>query len=92
MNKLEIKKAYKVEFNRVKNIVNNNDPIGLVSGGAPDDEYDIEIGKIMLIKDRSDIKQFTNEVEKIFVEYFGENSIVDHGAFERIARDVLSHK
>ncbi|HEX7415398.1 MAG TPA: hypothetical protein VF411_15250 [Bacteroidia bacterium] len=46
MNK-ELKQKYKADIVIVKRLVNEFDPCGLIYGGAPDDEYDCLIQRIL---------------------------------------------
>ncbi len=38
--KKELNSKYKVDFKQLQELVNSFDPISLIEGGAPDDEYD----------------------------------------------------
>jgi hypothetical protein len=40
MTQKELKDKYKNEYQRIKGLVNNFDPCGLIHSGAPEDEYD----------------------------------------------------
>ena len=53
--KKELKSKYKNMYSQLELIVNNWDPIGLIAGGAPSDEYDcISVQLIsMLIQDKN---------------------------------------
>ncbi len=56
---------------KVKEIVNKYDPIGLLKMGCPADEYDPEIKKITpLLKKYVNKKDFHDKVYDVFVEMF----------------------
>ena len=46
MSNKELKEKYDKTFKLVKRIINNWDPIGLLPS-VPDDEYEMEIGRIV---------------------------------------------
>jgi hypothetical protein len=63
--------VHKIIFEEVQKIVNEHDPIGLVSGGAPKDEYHTEVGKIVaLLRNESRVGSLTKKIEDIFLESF----------------------
>lgn len=59
---------FKDEFSHIRNILIENDPVGLIDGGAPIDEYDDYIYRIMsgLKECRSE-----NDVYAIVEKHFG---------------------
>lgn len=59
---------FKQEFAHIQNILIENDPVGLIDGGAPKDEYDDYIYRIM-----SGLKECNNEKDtyKLVERYFG---------------------
>jgi len=65
-------KVHKIIFEEVQKIVNEYDPVGLVRGGAPPDEYHTEVGKIVaFLRSESDRDSLANKVEGLFRESFG---------------------
>ncbi|MFA5127359.1 MAG: hypothetical protein WC465_05195 [Patescibacteria group bacterium] len=52
INNKTLKKKYSDRFNFVKELVLSNDPIGLIDGGAPDDEYDTLINNIISVMEK----------------------------------------
>lgn len=67
--------VYKIIFEEVQKIINDYDPMGLVSGGAPDDEYHTEIGKIVaLLRTEVEANSLAKKVENLFNESFDEIS------------------
>ena len=47
MAKNKRKKEYKELYNGVREIFIRTDPMGLIEGGSPNDEYDSEVSKIL---------------------------------------------
>ena len=68
---------YKKDFNKIRLYVNVFDPIGLIKGGAPVDEYDCLTNKILSSiynkKSREEIKQIIiHEIE----DHFGDDNLI----------------
>ena len=65
----ELKLKYKKTFNDLKQIINSCDPWRLIEIGAPEDEYESEITKILvgLLKCNS-----VDDATKLVAEVFGE--------------------
>ena len=66
-----IKAKFNRDFTRVRSLVNAFDPIGLIKGGSPIDEYDFLTNKILSKKysklSRNEIRKvIINEIEKQF--------------------------
>ena len=79
--------VHKIIFEEIQKVVNEHDPVGLVSGGAPKDEYHTEIGKIVvLLRNESDKDSLTKKIEDIFLESFGD---VEHN---KSVYPILSQK
>lgn len=58
---------YKKLFTEVTEIVNEIDPMDLVKGGAPPDEYSSEVAKILVeLKSSASQDDFVKRLEKIF--------------------------
>jgi hypothetical protein len=80
---------YKDTYKKVKEVVKSIDPIGLVSGGAPQDEYNSEINKIVSLLQKSfEVSFLAEEIYKIFVEYFGEETAGDKSIYYKIAEKI----
>ena len=73
-------------FLAVREVVNAEDPADLLSGGAPEDEYDPEVEAIVARREAVS----ADDVAEIFQEYFGEDARLDHATAERIARAVAA--
>jgi hypothetical protein len=58
-------------YEKIKVIINEADPIGLIAAGAPDDEYENEIGKTLgLLQDNEGAGFSSDDLYKIFVDAF----------------------
>lgn len=73
---------------RIKSILRRVDPIGLISGGAPDDEYDMEALAIASIKTR-DLDELATKIHELFVKAFDERTAGPRGKYEAIATEIL---
>jgi hypothetical protein len=63
---------HKIIFKAVQEIINDYDPVGLIEGGAPDDEYHDEVGKIVvLLRKESEREPLAERIEEVFREAFG---------------------
>ena len=61
-------------MNRVKQIIDSWDPMGLLSH-APNDEYNSEINQIEeLLKFTNNVNEVSNGIWKIFINAFGEEN------------------
>lgn len=67
--KNKLKKDYKYQFSIFNQAFIDHDPVGLIDGGAPDDEYDNEINKLL-----SELESCTKEddLKKLIVDIFSE--------------------
>jgi hypothetical protein len=66
----ELKEKYNELFKLVKKIVNDLDPIGLLPS-APDDEYEMEIGRIVALLSRVDsVDALAEGIGVIFTKAF----------------------
>ena len=85
---------YKIVFKNVQEIINANDPVGLVSGDAPDDEYDAEVSKIViLLRDGTDKISLAVEIGEIFKASFGDVDIqINRSQCRLIAGKLLEIK
>ncbi len=83
---------HQIVFEAVQEIVNKHDPIGLVSGGAPDDEYHTEIGQIVsLLRNTSNKEILAREIGEIFKKFFGEIE-TDEDSYLALSEDLLELK
>lgn len=85
------------EIEDVKKIVNKHDPMNLISSGAPDDEYNMEVSQILGILEKdSGVKkmELSESIKSIFISTFDE-STVSHspqGVYEAIAKEILDKR
>jgi hypothetical protein len=69
-------------FGIVKRVINDWDPEGLLSGGAPDDEYDMETGKICSrLESDKDIDEIAWGVYHVLAKCFNYGEPVRHSVF-----------
>jgi hypothetical protein len=71
-------------FLAVRTVVNREDPVGLLDAGAPEDEYDPEVGD--LIKPRDAVT--AEQVSTVFLRWFGESGAMPSGMAARIADGI----
>lgn len=62
---------YKEAFAATTEVVNRHDPIGLIEIGAPDDEYDPEVGDLVRMVLRNDPIE-ESDVEGVWIRWFGD--------------------
>jgi len=80
--------ADKQIFARVKRVVNEADPIGLLSTGAPDDEYHPEIDEIACRLPEPDCQtsaQTHAMVHRVFVKWFNARIAGPRSAYRKLA-------
>lgn len=81
------KNKYGSRHKLLSKIINSVDPIGLIGGGSPDDEYSDEIAKILsVIKNGNDIKDITDKIYEIFSTSFGSEMAGLKKTYEEIAK------
>lgn len=63
-------------FQTIKKIINEWDPYNLISGGAPDNEFESEIIEIIFkIKGKNDIKDIAYIISDIFINSFDKHDL-----------------
>jgi hypothetical protein len=73
----------------VERAINEADPIGLLAGGAPSDEYALEIGTIIpLLANAHRPDDVTAVLHGQFLRWFGEGSAGPGQAYEAPARQI----
>lgn len=86
------KKDYINHFQTLRKIVNKYDPMSLMDI-APEDEYDIEVGKILANTYRLDsLIEIENIIYNIFVSNFGDDAKVAKSIYKKIAKEWLEYK
>ncbi|MBK7383441.1 MAG: hypothetical protein IPI81_08900 [Flavobacteriales bacterium] len=71
-----IRNLYRHRLSHLRSLVNQRDPIGLIEGGAPIDEYDMEVGAVLvgLNRDLSE-EAVLDLVSGVFEHFFGDDGI-----------------
>jgi hypothetical protein len=75
-------------YEKIKSIINEADPIGLIGMGAPDDEYKFEIVQILaLLQERADF--LGDDLYQIFVDAFDAETAGKRELYEEISEKIL---
>jgi hypothetical protein len=62
---------YETAFAATREVVNKSDPVGLIESGAPEDEYDPEVGDLVRMVLRDDpIEEAA--VDDVWIKWFGD--------------------
>jgi len=70
----ELKDKYKRDFDRLRTLMNEFDPCGLIALGAPVDEYDYLTDKVLGLKHRLELRNKIKETILFeLINYFGED-------------------
>ena len=73
----------------VKRAIDYADPIGLLEGGAPADEYGPEIGTIVpRVVNAQSIEELTTVLHEEFVRWFGDDTAGPRHPYEAPARKI----
>lgn len=75
-------------FLRVRAVVNEVDPVGLIALGCPEDEYDPEVEDIVSLSEHVN----ADEVLNVFVRWFGDDGRMERRHAEAIASAVIEAK
>lgn len=89
-----MKKKWMEEFDSIFKIIQTGDPLGLIEGGAPDDEYEIETLEIFTGW-KNNLMNPANCLEKIteiFLRRFGENASLNKRSINTISEEILKLK
>ena len=77
---------YKKLFKQVKQLVGKADPLGLLQHGAPSDEYDQEIAKILAhLHTCETVDQLRKSVFAIFLKSFGSDTAGSEQDYQELA-------
>ncbi|MEK9156554.1 MAG: hypothetical protein AAB448_00210 [Patescibacteria group bacterium] len=80
-------------FTAVRSVINRIDPIGIFYGHQNLDEYDAEVGQILLVLSRTkNQEELSQKILEIFVKSFDEKTVGDKNVYERIAKDIWQLK
>lgn len=92
MTKEQKKELFEIKKNKmeiIKQILNENDPMGLISVGCPDDEYTQEANLIEAsMRDVGDLNDtdLSDIIANVFLKQFDE--ILDKTVCKKIAREI----
>ena len=82
-------KRYQDLVAAVERAINEADPLGLLAGGAPSDEYAQEIGTITpLLENAHGPDDVTGVLHGEFLRWFGEGTAGPRRAYEAPARQI----
>ncbi len=88
MAKNKRKKEYKELYNGVREIFIRTDPMGLIEGGSPNDEYDSEVSKILPeLKHCNDMGDLQSIILNVFKDQFDVKATSDD--FYDIADEIF---
>ncbi|MBK9764541.1 MAG: hypothetical protein IPO87_14615 [Flavobacteriales bacterium] len=88
--KTNIRATYKRRLMHLRELVNDHDPIGLIAGGAPLDEYDMESSSMLpRISPGQSVDEIHDLVYDVFTKYFGTDGVSGTRiAYTLIAQDI----
>ena len=83
----------KLIIENVRDIINDSDPVGLVDGGAPDDEYDNEVMSIVSVLQCNNKKEVTrHSIKKILNKSFGPDVVLDGKKIDQMTDKLMELK
>lgn len=89
ISKAAMKARYQSLVVAVEHAIDDADPIGLLEGGAPADEYGPEVGTIVpRVVNAQSIKEVTTVLHEEFVRWFGDDTAGPRHAYEPPARKI----
>ncbi len=84
-----MERRYKALLTAVERAIHDADPIGLLEGGAPADEYSPEIGTIVpRVGNAQSVDEITAVLYEEFVRWFGNDTAGPRQAYEAPARQI----
>jgi hypothetical protein len=85
-----LRSQYKKRFSLVKESIVSRDPLGLIASGAPTDEYDEEVARILVILPQCGTpEELGDKIGAIFQDSFGGDITREAMVFKELARDIL---
>lgn len=84
--------SYSAQKKAVKEVVNEIDPIGLIRGGAPLDEYDAEVTQIVVILQRykdKDVDAVVDRIHLVFKRNFGAHLVGAKSEYIRMTKMLI---
>lgn len=83
------KRRYQTLVAAIQRAIDDADPIGLLEGGAPADEYSPETGTIVpRVVNAQSLDGITAVVHEEFLRWFGEDTAGPRQAYEAPARQI----
>ena len=80
---------YQALVEAVERAINDADPIGLLEGGAPADEYSPEIGTIVpRVVNAQSVDEVTAVLHEEFLRWFGDDTAGPRQGYEVPARQI----
>jgi hypothetical protein len=84
-----LKKQYKIDFEQLRKMINDWDPLALISLGCPEDEYDEYTNRVLSILYRykgnpNEGRDKLNDYLKLFEEVIKEMEMSSNGEFSTI--------
>lgn len=83
-----------MNYNDLREIVNKHDPVFFIKVGAPEDEYDLETGRIFvaLQNKNMDEDELTEVIKKIFIEAIDEGVVNEYNIeiYKNLAHEILT--
>jgi hypothetical protein len=84
-----MERRYKALATAVERAITDADPLGLLEGGAPADEYSPEIGTIVpRVGNAQSVDEITAVLHEEFVRWFGNGTAGPRQAYEAPARQI----
>jgi|GEM_PF-3018775 len=82
------------EFDAICKILNEKDLMGLIAGGAPEDEYEIEALEIFFLKKRERLDDMNSArlIKTIFNEQFEFGAVLDEEKLQPLSKAILALK
>lgn len=88
-NMISSKEDYIELFDEVKSIVNEVDPVGLIGGGAPENEYESQINKIISLLKSNNTESLADDIYEIFLASFGTDMVSDRDKYKDMAAELI---
>ncbi len=78
-----------MEIDKISEVLNSNDPIGLIAMGAPQDEYEQEARAIMQYSGEKNVESLSVFLKELFAKNFDIRSAKDED-FTSLAKDLVN--
>lgn len=79
---------YKSKLKTLTDIVNSEDPVGLIELGSPSDEYSSEIARILSLVTNNKNSDLLQGVYDIFQKSFGPDTYIDINKIRTIVEKI----